>query len=98
MRLLLIFICLCCFSCKIEKNVKNAVPGLALEKRVRPLHDTIGFTKYNWQLDSIYNRLGIKDSKNNMQWKAAISPHDDYNTLDVCIMNRLKELMPTRLF
>jgi AmmeMemoRadiSam system protein B len=37
----------------------------------------IGFTKYNQQ-DSIYNRLGIKDSKNNMQWKAAISPHDDY--------------------
>jgi AmmeMemoRadiSam system protein B len=42
------------------------------------VHDTIGFTKYNWQLDSIYNRLGIKDSKNNKQWKAAISPHDDY--------------------
>ena len=78
MRLLIIFICLCCFSCKIEKNVKNAVPSLALENRVRPVHDTTGFTKYNWQLDSIYNRLGIKDSKNNRQWKAAISPHDDY--------------------
>jgi hypothetical protein len=23
------------------------------------------FTKYNWQLDSIYNRLGITDSKIN---------------------------------
>lgn len=75
MRLLLIFICLCCFSCKIKKN---AVPDLALDKRVRPVHDTIGFTKYNWQLDSIYKRLGIKDSKNNRQWKAAICPHDDY--------------------
>jgi predicted class III extradiol MEMO1 family dioxygenase len=41
------------------------------------VHDTIGFTKYNWQLDSIYNRLGIKDSKI-IQWKAAICPHDDY--------------------
>jgi predicted class III extradiol MEMO1 family dioxygenase len=30
------------------------------------------------ELDSIYNRLGIKDSKNNRQWKAAICPHDDY--------------------
>jgi AmmeMemoRadiSam system protein B len=69
---------LCCFSCKIEKNVKKAVPDLTLEKKVRPVHDTIGFSKYNWQLDSIYNRLGIKDSKNNMQWKAAITPHDDY--------------------
>ena len=42
------------------------------------MHDTIGFTKYDWQLDSIYNRLGIKDVKNNLQWKAAICPHDDY--------------------
>jgi AmmeMemoRadiSam system protein B len=49
-----------------------------LENKVRQVHDTIGFTKYNWQLDSIYNRLGITDSKNKMQWKAAISPHDDY--------------------
>jgi hypothetical protein len=38
------------------------------------VHDTIGFTKYNWQLDSIY----FADSKIKMQWKAAISPHDDY--------------------
>jgi predicted class III extradiol MEMO1 family dioxygenase len=49
-----------------------------LENKVRQVHDTIGFTKYNWQLDSIYNRLGITDSKKKMQWKAAISPHDDY--------------------
>jgi hypothetical protein len=28
------------------------------------VHDTIGFAQYNWQLDSIYNRLGITDSKN----------------------------------
>jgi hypothetical protein len=27
-------------------------------------YDTIGFAQYNWQLDSIYNRLGITDSKN----------------------------------
>jgi hypothetical protein len=33
-----------------------------------------------------------------MQWKAAISPHDDYKYADVCITNRLKELMQTRLF
>nr|WP_255710729.1 AmmeMemoRadiSam system protein B [Flavobacterium sp. K77] len=81
MRLLFILICLCClccFSCTSKKNVKNPAAVLALEKRVRPVHDTIGFTKYSWQLDSIYNRLKIKDSKNKMKWKAAISPHDDY--------------------
>jgi AmmeMemoRadiSam system protein B len=75
MRLLLIFFCIGLFSCK---NATNVVQGPAIEKKVRPVHDTIGFTKYNWQLDSIYTRLGIKDSKNNLHWKAAICPHDDY--------------------
>lgn len=78
MRLIIIFFCICCFSCKNERTVKNEVQDQTLEKKVRHVHDSIGFTKYDWQLDSIYNRLGIKDSKNNMQWKAAISPHDDY--------------------
>ena len=78
MRLIIIFICICCFSCKKETKVKNEVQDLTLEKKVRHVQDTIGFTKYSWQLDSIYKRFGIKDSKNNMQWKAAISPHDDY--------------------
>lgn len=78
MRLIIIFFCLCCFSCKDETTVKKGEENQTLEKKVRHLHDTIGFTKYNWQLDSIYNRLGIKDYKNSMQWKAAISPHDDY--------------------
>ncbi|MDV7140445.1 AmmeMemoRadiSam system protein B [Maribacter sp. TH_r10] len=77
MRLLLI-ICLCCLGCKNETWVKNNVQDQTLEKKVRQVHDTIGFTKYNWQLDTIYNRLGIRDSINNLQWKAAICPHDDY--------------------
>lgn len=78
MRLFLILICLSCFSCKIEKNTTSTARLGTLEKKVRQVHDTIGFSQYNWQLDSIYNRLGITDSKNNLQWKAAISPHDDY--------------------
>ncbi|WP_405208009.1 AmmeMemoRadiSam system protein B [Aquimarina sp. LLG6339-5] len=79
MRLIIVMImCICCFGCKNQTIVKNEVQDQAIEKRVRPVHDTIGFTKYNWQLDSIYKRLGIKDSKNSMQWKAAVSPHDDY--------------------
>jgi hypothetical protein len=30
-----------------------------LEKKKLKVHDTIGFAQYNWQLDSIYNRLGL---------------------------------------
>ena len=78
MRLLIILICICFISCTNKARIKKEVQQQTIEKKVRQVHDTIGFTKYNWQLDSIYNRLGIKDSKNNLQWKAAISPHDDY--------------------
>ena len=75
MRILLIIICFCCFSCK---NLKSTPQVQSLERKVRHVHDTIGFSTHSWQLDSIYNRLGIKDSKNDMQWRAAICPHDDY--------------------
>lgn len=51
---------------------------IAPELNIRPIHDTIGFAQYEWQMDSIYNRLKIKDVPNNLHWKAAISPHDDY--------------------
>jgi hypothetical protein len=42
MRLLLILY-VCVVSVVKLKKCKNAVPDLALEKRVRPVHDTIGF-------------------------------------------------------
>jgi AmmeMemoRadiSam system protein B len=45
---------------------------------IRQIHDTIGFAQYNWQLDSIYSRLQIKDIPNTKTWKTVISPHDDY--------------------
>jgi len=68
---------ICCFSCKseVKDNIQNTETS---EKHVRYVHDTIGFAQYDWQMDSIYNRLGIADKKNSMKWKAAISPHDDY--------------------
>ncbi|MFX0556558.1 AmmeMemoRadiSam system protein B [Maribacter sp. CXY002] len=78
MRLIIIFICLCCFSCKNKSTLENVVQDETQEKKVRLWNDAIGYTKYDWQLDSIYSRLGIKDSKNNMKWKAAICPHDAY--------------------
>lgn len=87
MRLLLLFICICFFSCK---NATNVVQVPVIEKKVRPVHDTIGFTKYYWQLDSIYSRLGIKDSENNLHWKAAICPHDDYKYVGQLYYESLK--------
>jgi len=76
-------ICTYCFSCKneikVKSKVQNTVQMPTTEKKMRHVHDTIGFTKYNWQLDSIYKRLANEDSKNNMLYKAAICPHDDYN-------------------
>ena len=77
MRVLFVILGLgfCCFSCK--QKAENNLPIEAI--KLRHVHDTIGFAQYNWQMDSIYNRLGITDTPNNLQWKAAISPHDDYN-------------------
>jgi len=63
-----------CWGCK--KNEELEVLKVAL--KLRQVHDTIGFAKYDWQMDSIYHRLRINDVSNDLQWKAAISPHDDY--------------------
>lgn len=37
------------------------------------------YAKHDYQMDSIYARLGIEDASNDLQWKAAISPHDNYS-------------------
>ncbi len=37
-----------------------------------------GYAQHDWQMDSIYQRLQLQDSANGLQWKAAISPHDNY--------------------
>jgi MEMO1 family protein len=62
------------FLLAISCNTKNNFP----KESIRPIHDTIGFAQYNWQLDSIYNRLQLKDIPNTKAWKTVISPHDDY--------------------
>lgn len=76
MRVLCIglMILMCNFSCKrsITKELSKEIIEL------RHIHDTIGFAQYNWQMDSIYSRLQIRDSPNDLNWKAAICPHDDY--------------------
>jgi len=76
MRILLAILLLSMFSFSCKNDVFQQ---FSKEKmKIRKVHDTIGFAQYDWQMDSIYNRLEIKDSKNDLQWKAAISPHDDY--------------------
>lgn len=46
----------CAINCTIKKT--------SSEESLRPIHDTIGFAEYDWQLDSIYNRLELKDTPN----------------------------------
>lgn len=69
-KLLFLCIILLAASCNTKTN--------DLKESIRPIHDTIGFAQYDWQLDSIYNRLKIKDTPNTKAWKTVISPHDDY--------------------
>ncbi len=38
-----------------------------------------GFARQAWQMDSLYSRMAITEQENNLQWKAVISPHDDYS-------------------
>lgn len=47
--------------------------------KIRKLIDTIGFTQYKWQLDSIISRIDPEDKRATTQiYKAVICPHDDY--------------------
>jgi len=63
-----------CVACKKNDATKTS----STEMKLRTVHDTIGFAQYDWQMDSIYDRLELKDVSNKLQWKAVISPHDDY--------------------
>lgn len=60
------------FSCV---NHKTDIMNL----KTRHLVDTVGFTQYNWQLDSIFKRMDPNDKiSSDQSYKAAICPHDDY--------------------
>ncbi|MAM20201.1 MAG: AmmeMemoRadiSam system protein B, partial [Gramella sp.] len=49
------------------------------EERIRHFHDSIGFAKHAWQMDSIYARIASEDKMANHEiYKAVINPHDDY--------------------
>jgi MEMO1 family protein len=47
-------------------------------EKIRPVVDTIGFARYDWQMDSIMNRMNAASMLNENIWRVAITPHDDY--------------------
>lgn len=58
-----------------------SLPGFAQNsaEKIREFHDSIGFAKHSWQMDSIYSRIAPEDKpKNSEVYKAVINPHDDY--------------------
>ena len=69
--ILLISISIIAVSCN-ESGKKNSEVG---QGKIRAAKN---YAKHDWQMDSIYTRLKLKDTANNLLWKAAISPHDNY--------------------
>jgi len=47
-------------------------------EKIRPVVDTIGFAKYDWQMDSIIIRMDAINWQNKDILRVAITPHDDY--------------------
>jgi AmmeMemoRadiSam system protein B len=73
--------CLIFFTaCKQRENA---------ERNIRLLADTVGFARYDWQMDSIMNRIQryqgdlllntLVNINQDHPWKTAICPHDDYS-------------------
>ena len=49
------------------------------QEKVRQFHDSIGFAKHSWQMDSIFSRIDSLDKiESDRTYKAVINPHDDY--------------------
>ena len=67
----LLFISLFAISC-------NQSPKNRITKSEVKIREAKNYAKHDWQMDSIYSRLQLKDTINDLQWKAAISPHDNY--------------------
>ena len=66
-----------------ERNKTNTLSG---NTSVRQMVDTIGFAHFDWQVDSVVNRINRTFSKelnaakidSGTAWRVAICPHDDY--------------------
>ncbi len=66
--------------CKEKPTLRNT------ELKIRKFVDTVGFAHLDWQVDSVVSRINsqfheqLKNTKqdNDLLWRAAICPHDDY--------------------
>jgi len=63
------FFIICFGSCK------NPHPEKYLQ--IRTVVDSVGFAKYDWQMDSIIRRINYT-SENENTWRVVVTPHDDY--------------------
>lgn len=73
MRFIVVLLSISLFVISCNESPKNSIAN----KEVK-IREAKSYAKYDWQMDSIYNRLQIKDTANDLKWKAAISPHDNY--------------------
>lgn len=65
------------FACGNQNTNKEKTESTQL--KIRQQVDTIGFTQYSWQMDSIMARISDDDKiKTENVYKMAICPHDDY--------------------
>jgi len=79
---------------------------IELETNVRPLADTIGFAQYDWQMDSILNRIyrtqneypDIDRENTETVSKVLISPHDDYSYVGSLYPQTLQNIKANTVF
>lgn len=75
MRASILFLPILLFYMSCSEQPKQNEPAQA-DLKVRQARS---YAKHDYQMDTIYSRLGIEDVANDLQWKAAISPHDNYS-------------------
>jgi len=75
-------------------------------QKIRPVVDTVGFSHLDWQTDSIVSRISTQFSdkldkaaqSEDVSWRAAICPHDDYAYASWLYPAVLKNLKAKTLF
>jgi MEMO1 family protein len=97
-----LFIVLCFLSISSCKHRENDGAN------IRPLADTVGFAQYDWQMDSIMNRIdrlqgGLLKKVNSglpqdHVCKVVISPHDDYTYVGFLYPAVLKNIKAKTVF
>ena len=77
MKYFIILLSISLFAISCKQNLKNEI--FLKQSKIR---EAKNYAQHDWQMDSIYKRLDIKDTPNNLKWKTAITPHDNYRFTD----------------